>query len=249
MNFTNINDPAGVKALLDQLRVSQAWKDAVAPQAQESQPAPVLIEQQETPVATNSKAPVTSSVAALLSQLQSPSSPPSSSTSTDAVIARSIPLQPLVPTLYDTPPIRDTPDPRTLTFQQALPLLAQLGDDPKLVAVITQLKKEQEDLERRLWEDRRNIVRKYEEKVKVAATKANMIGDPGLSKHEAEMLQDGLKTALEKFDRERVLVAWDGLVSKQQTILSNHSVPTMFPTVIPADPKSTENVYNSVSSE
>jgi hypothetical protein len=36
---------------------------------------------------------------------------------------------------------------------------------------VHQMKKEQDDLERRLWEDRRAIHKKYEEKVKVAVTK------------------------------------------------------------------------------
>jgi len=44
------------------------------------------------------------------------------------------------------------------------------------------------------------------------------------------MLQAGLKKELERFDRERTLVAWDGLISKQQTALAHHRVPTMFET-------------------
>jgi len=44
------------------------------------------------------------------------------------------------------------------------------------------------------------------------------------------MLQAGLKKELEKFDRERALVAWDGLISKQQTALAHHGVPAMFET-------------------
>lgn len=49
------------------------------------------------------------------------------------------------------------------------------------------------------------------------------------------MLQDGLKKTLEKFDRSRVLIAWDGLISKQQAILAQHGVPTMFPTIAVVD--------------
>ena len=44
------------------------------------------------------------------------------------------------------------------------------------------------------------------------------------------MLQAGLKKELDKFDRERTLVAWDGLISKQQTALAHHGVPAMFET-------------------
>ncbi|KAG6813449.1 hypothetical protein H0H92_010783 [Tricholoma furcatifolium] len=232
----NINDPAGVKALLDQLRVSQAWKDAVAPQ--------VVAEPTSSPPESSSlgtsSGPSTPSVASLLSQLQS-SEPEVHSQRTVDVIdvthATSIePAQPFSTTLRsENAPIKKTQDLRYLTFQQALPHLAQLAEDSRFVATVRQLKQEQDDLERQLWEDRRDIIKKYEEKVKVALTKANMFGDSGLSKHEADMLQDGLKKALGKFDRERVLVAWDGLISKQQAILFQHNVPTMFSTSQPAD--------------
>ncbi|KAF5388219.1 hypothetical protein D9615_000056 [Tricholomella constricta] len=239
MNFTNINDPAGVKALLDQLRVSQAWQQAVAPTPLEPQESPATVDQELAPVPSSpgpsaipSALATSTSVAALLSQLQSsPSWPPS-----NATISEHNPGNPMPPVTVElasppTPPRpKKIPDPKSLTFQQALPHLARLGDDPGFVAAITRLKKEQNDLERQLWEDRRDIHRKYEERLKVAITKANMMGDPGLSKHEADMLQNGLKKSLEKFDRERVLIAWDGLISKQQATLAQHGVPTMFPT-------------------
>ncbi|GLB33431.1 putative protein of unknown function (DUF2458) [Lyophyllum shimeji] len=242
MNFTNINDPAGVQTLLDQLRASKAWQEAVSvtPAALDQQPAP----------ASSSRATSASSsasVADLLSRLQSsPSWRPSDTTagehgsehgsehnisnSVSPVPIESTLAKPLIPS-----PRTKAPDPRTLTFQQALPHLAQLADDPQFVAAITQLKKEQDDLERQLWEERRNIHRRYDEKVKVATTKASMIGDSGLSKHEADMLQSGLKKELEKFDRDRVLVAWDGLISRQQTVLAQHNVPTMYPTTESVD--------------
>jgi hypothetical protein len=74
-----------------------------------------------------------------------------------------------------------------------------------------------------------------------------MIGDSKISKHEAEvifmpsagivadninpcdtkMIQSAFRKELEKFDRDRVLLAWDGLISKQQATLACHSVPTM----------------------
>lgn len=49
------------------------------------------------------------------------------------------------------------------------------------------------------------------------------------------MLTDAFKKELEKFDLERVLPAWDGLISKQQSIFSQHEVPAMFTTNISAD--------------
>ena len=82
-----------------------------------------------------------------------------------------------------------------------------------------------------------------------------MTGAGKLSKHEADvfatsfpmaqmlisisymgqMMQTAFKKELEKFDRNRALLAWDGLISKQQTMLASHSVPTMFVTIEDAD--------------
>lgn len=41
------------------------------------------------------------------------------------------------------------------------------------------------------------------------------------------MLSDAHRNELAKFDKERVLVAWDGLVAKQQAALEKMQVPTM----------------------
>ncbi|KAG6889037.1 hypothetical protein C0995_004320 [Termitomyces sp. Mi166 len=239
-------DPTGVKALLDQLRVSQAWKDVIGSQAQKDQSTGVAIEEPSAPVEASSSNVVapSASVAALLSQLQSSSWDPPQAISIDTVTSHPTPPQPALPPPPPVPSAQQVQDPKSFTFQQALPYIAQLADNPRFVAAITQLKKEQEDLERQLWEDRGDIIRKFEDKVKVAATKAAMIGDPGLSKHEADMLQDGLKKALEKFDRERVLAAWDGLVSKQQAILSHHKVPAMFLTSQSADRERQQRVMD-----
>ena len=49
------------------------------------------------------------------------------------------------------------------------------------------------------------------------------------------MIQTAFKKELEKFDRNRALLAWDGLISKQQTMLASHSVPTMFVSTEDAD--------------
>lgn len=42
------------------------------------------------------------------------------------------------------------------------------------------------------------------------------------------MYQIAFKRELDKFDRDRALNAWDGLISKQQTALASRNVPTMF---------------------
>lgn len=54
------------------------------------------------------------------------------------------------------------------------------------------------------------------------------------------MLSDAYKKELKKFDTERVLVAWDGLVAKQQSALENLRVPAMFKTDISTDREVTD---------
>ncbi|KAF8631163.1 hypothetical protein AX15_002502 [Amanita polypyramis BW_CC] len=215
MSFANINDPAAVSALLDQLRASQAWRDAVA-----AHPQPRSQSQ--------SQSQSSSSVAVLLSQLQ-PSAPSSSGSDLD------IPGTPTPATpALDTDPNPDRTAPaqddhlhlKTYSFQQALPIIVKLSNDPAFITEIQKLKQAQDELERHLWEERRAIQGKHEEKVKVSKTKATMIG-VGLSKHEADMLNDAYKKELVKFDTERVLPAFDGLVAKQQTALARLNVPTM----------------------
>ncbi|KAG6885250.1 hypothetical protein C0993_004107 [Termitomyces sp. T159_Od127] len=173
MSSTNINDSAGVKALLDQLRVSQAWIDVIGSQAQEDRSSVSATEEPPAPSASSSNTTAPGpSVAALLSQLRS------SPGSRDPPHAASIdntdnnhPAPPQSVLLPPVPSVQQVQDPKSLTFQQALPYIAKLADNPDFVAAITRLKNEQEDLERQLWEDRRNIIKKFEDKVKVATTK------------------------------------------------------------------------------
>ena len=42
------------------------------------------------------------------------------------------------------------------------------------------------------------------------------------------MLTEAFKKEIDKFDRDRVIPAWDGLVSRQQMELAHSRVPTMF---------------------
>lgn len=50
-----------------------------------------------------------------------------------------------------------------------------------------------------------------------------------------QMMSDAYRKEMQKFDAERVLVAWDGLVAKQQAALENLRVPTMFVTSAKVD--------------
>jgi hypothetical protein len=89
--------------------------------------------------------------------------------------------------------------------------------------MMSQMKKEQDDLERQLWEDRRTIHKTYEEKVKIAITKcvfsllrsmllsltllsrANMIGDSKISMHEADVVA----TSLWSYSAQKLIDTWD----------------------------------------
>ena len=44
------------------------------------------------------------------------------------------------------------------------------------------------------------------------------------------MILAAYQKEMERFDTDRALVAWDGLVAKQQAALENMGVPTMFVT-------------------
>jgi hypothetical protein len=50
-------------------------------------------------------------------------------------------------------------------------------------------------------------------------------------------MTDAFRRELYRFDKERVIPAWDGLVTKQQSILESLGVPTMHPTAVTTDRK------------
>ncbi|TFK43303.1 hypothetical protein BDQ12DRAFT_172722 [Crucibulum laeve] len=251
MSFTNINDPAGVQALLDQLRASQAWQE-IANTASTAPPTTLSNQSPEedstasyapnateaTPIGDASSSSGRTSVAALLSQLQGSSVwstlPPAPEHAYQEPAPTSVTQsdhghhEVALPS-HDVQMVEIPQDVRHCTFQQALPYLGKLADDQSFVAAIIKMKKDQDDLEKSLWRDRCAIQTKYEEKVKVAKTKASMIGT-GLSKHEADMINATFKKEMGQFDRDRALPAWDGLVSKQQAALDRLGVPTMFVT-------------------
>ena len=51
----------------------------------------------------------------------------------------------------------------------------------------------------------------------------------------SQSMTDAFRRELQQFDRERVLPAWDGLITKQQSTLESLGVPTMFPTAVSTD--------------
>ncbi|KAI0299708.1 hypothetical protein B0F90DRAFT_1630599, partial [Multifurca ochricompacta] len=124
-----------------------------------------------------------------------------------------------------TPPPQQ--DLRSLSFQQALPHISRLMEDPRVVEDLVKMKQEQVRLEKQLWEEREVISKSHEEKVKVAMNKTKLIG-ASLSKHDAELMSDAFRMELRKFDAERVLPTWDRLVRDQQMRLEALRIPTMF---------------------
>lgn len=49
------------------------------------------------------------------------------------------------------------------------------------------------------------------------------------------MMSDAFRQELRKFDAQRVLPAWDGLVAKQQAKLEALGIPSMFPATLKSD--------------
>ncbi|KAH8105493.1 hypothetical protein BXZ70DRAFT_904660 [Cristinia sonorae] len=209
MDFTNINDPAGVQALLDRLRSSQAWQSIAPP-----------------PTATNSNASIPS---------VNPESPPTASATTVAAL-----LSQLTAPADNAPSTADTASSSVSAFGSSslpatdLPYPAPAHVQPPIM-------KEQRDLERRLFDERRDIQRAQQEKVKMAVTKAKMVGS-GVTQYEANSMTESFKRQLEKFDLERALSAWDGLVSKQQAELEGLGVPSMFVTTLTTDRETQQKV-------
>jgi len=120
-------------------------------------------------------------------------------------------------------------DLRKLTYQQALPYLARLSEDPTFRAVFLKLQGDQKLTEQILWDERTTITTTFEEKMKLASVKARISGI-ALSSNEIQRIQVAHCSALEKHLTERVRPAWDGLVSKHQSEMERLGVPTMFVT-------------------
>ncbi|KAL5507865.1 hypothetical protein ACEPAH_5483 [Sanghuangporus vaninii] len=226
-----MTDPAGVSALLEQLRSSQAWTDL---QAQQNAPTSgQSIPKSEPPSQSSplqddadySKNGPQPSVASLLSQLGAVSA--SRASSAQGASISSLPSSSSMSAPSPGPSTKSVKDVRNYTFQQSLPHLAQLSDDPTFVDAVLKLRRDQNDLEKHLWDERQALHAKQAEKVKIAVTKANMLG-PGISEREANAMKQVFENELNKFDRERVMPAWEGLITRQQAALEKLGVPAMF---------------------
>lgn len=216
------SNPIDVKALLEQLRVSKSWQEATSASQNNQGQGQIQQPPQDDASEEASSSATSTRVAELLALLKAP--PPAT-----PVFDHPPPTpQPL------HPPQQAHSDLRICSYPSALSLISGLGDDPSFLASIKELREEQDNLERQLWADRERIHKKYEDKVKTAQTRATLTGGH-ISKHEATMLQDAFKRELRKYDQERVQLAWDGLVTRQQARLEQLKVPNMFVTSDPKD--------------
>jgi len=144
-DHSGLQDPEAVKSLLEQLRSSEAWRE-VAASASENTPCVVtrIPDIHPEPVAPTG---LGGSVASLLSQLKAPTpvSPPTPAPvpPTRYVIpdtAKSSSQLSSQPSRRPISPVQNIKDNRSCTFQQALPLLAQSGDDPGLIDALLKVR-------------------------------------------------------------------------------------------------------------
>ncbi|KAF9649316.1 hypothetical protein BDM02DRAFT_1861961 [Thelephora ganbajun] len=235
----------GVKALLDKLRSSQALQQTIAASDPPLLPAPALLESRG-----DSNTDVRPSVASLLAQLADarteypPLPPPDLAQSRPSVVV----TPGGSPGIADAPPRESTGSDRhdlhAFSFQQTLSYLAHLSAKPGFIDSIRRIQNEQGALESQLWDERLAIQQKHQEKVKVAVTKANLIGSGGLSQFEV----DAYRKELHKFDTQRVIVAWDGLISKQQAALESLSVPVMYVSDLTSDREKQQRIVRVLES-
>ncbi|KAF9057490.1 hypothetical protein BJ165DRAFT_1420760 [Panaeolus papilionaceus] len=247
MSAPNINDPTSINALLEQLKSSTAWQQLTSSQTQGD--TSHVLPSADLPRNPSNTSP---SVADLLSQLSSVSEPapaiqssvqqrPTVSAFSASVLSSGFGQRSNTTPLL--PPSLPATDVQNLTFVQSLPLISQLAGDPAFLSAVAQMKNDQDDLERKLWAEREAIYNKYHSKFKGTQTKANLIGT-SVSQHEIDMMTDSFKKEIARFDVDRVLPAWDGLVSRQQQELAQLNLPTMFITTENEDRERQQQVIN-----
>lgn len=231
MDFTKDADPSGVKALLAQLRNSQAFNEVSKPpeepkrQDEPQQPTQSITER----LASRTSVPEPSPVAALLAKLR-----PNSTLqpSTESQNYDNAPAEREEESLKAPPAQRDF---RKLTVQQALPQLHALSSDAQFIDSFKRMKEEQNRLEQKLWDERALIVRKHEERLKNARAKAALIRASASLLQEETKLKQAMDAELKTFHIKSVFPAWDVLAAQQQDLLERLSVPAMFVTNVETD--------------
>jgi hypothetical protein len=144
---SGLQDSEAVKSLLEQLRSSEAWRE-VAASASENTPCTVtrIPDIHPEPVAPTG---LGGSVASLLSQLKAPTPvsppapapiPPTRHVIPDTAESSSASQLSCQPSHRPISPVQNVKDNKSCTFQQALPLLAQFGDDPGLIDALLKVR-------------------------------------------------------------------------------------------------------------
>ncbi|KAF8314727.1 hypothetical protein DL93DRAFT_2097115 [Clavulina sp. PMI_390] len=286
MDFANIKDPAGLKALLDSLAPVLASTSAVTNEHHDEPGASTAAEDEknETNPLENlgdssssdsiqalSAAPestVSNQVASLLSILERattrhsnppPPAPASSSSyilppapAPTAPIASSSSYNPLsasAPTFHpslSSSTIHHAPNPRNMPFHQAIPLIGKILERPGAMTALRRMKIDQNALEQRLWVGREAIIAAQQKKVDDAILQSKLTNTT-FPERERDNLRTQFKKELETYDTHRVLVAWDTLLTQQQTELEKMGFPTFFPTTTPSDRARQQRVIDVLS--
>ncbi|KAG9049250.1 hypothetical protein FS837_010786 [Tulasnella sp. UAMH 9824] len=127
-------------------------------------------------------------------------------------------------------------DYRSLTYVESLSRVEELLRDPRAADALLELKRTQDEMEKKLWDGRKALRRKHEEKVHAAKTTARIVtGSEQLDEKEIQRLLDELKRAELEYDLKHILPAWDALVHKQQTVMESLGVPAMLPSTDPTE--------------
>ncbi|KAJ8481581.1 hypothetical protein ONZ51_g5892 [Trametes cubensis] len=144
-------------------------------------------------------------------------------------------------------------DLRACTFQQALPHLARLSEDEGFLKALAANGARRQIIVHFAhtvhwgWVDVSTHARggfRLTDESRTgglgAAALEGTAGNPAETRREGQdgthpTLTDSFRAELAKFDRERILPAWDGLLTKQQAALESLGVPAMFPTTQQAD--------------
>ncbi|KAG8934195.1 hypothetical protein FRC01_004528 [Tulasnella sp. 417] len=245
-------DQATLQSLLERLRSSTAYANTLAgPQPPEHSnpsgspplpPAPSSPEPQPdtTPEIQADSSGVSSRISSLLSRLRPQTSQVSN---TEPSVSR-VPEPKAInhanedmtigsmvddESVYITQPMPKV-DYRSLTYVESLSRVEELLKDPRAAEALLDLKKAQDEMEKKLWDGRQSLNRRHEEKVHAAKITARIVtGSEQLDEKEVQRLVDELRRSEREYDLKHVLPAWDALVQEQQAVMESLGVPAMLP--------------------
>ncbi|KAG8887986.1 nucleotidyltransferase, partial [Tulasnella sp. 332] len=236
-------DASTLQKLLNSLRSSDAFSNISTTQSlgtlnSQELPGPTnLPEDTEHPLLpalmpSSESFAVSSQITALLSQLGPrrplPETPQEQPT-----------LKPLVEEVTEPPfseppvPFQEQPPPdlKSMGYAESLSRIEPLLRNSVASSILRKLQDDQKDVETKLWGRRQAVMTEHEKRVQAARQQARIVtGVDSLEPRETQRLNQQLKKALDGFDREVALPAWDALLKRQQEALENLGVPSMFVT-------------------